>query len=152
MRRKAPLGRKPAVADTPLSLNPQDALVAIMVAVSASDETVRTKELLTIQQIVNDLPVFDGYDQERLTAVSITVFRLFDDENGLDALFKLVKDGLPERLFETAYALACDVAASDGLLRDTELEFLAEVRYQLDIDRLHAAAIERGARARHMRL
>jgi hypothetical protein len=30
------------------------------------------------------------------------------------------------------------------------LEFLAEVRYELNIDRLHAAAIERGARARHL--
>jgi len=27
---------------------------------------------------------------------------------------------------------------------------LAEIRYELGIDRLHAAAIERGSRARHM--
>jgi hypothetical protein len=29
---------------------------------------------------------------------------------------------------------------------------LEEMRYQLTIDRLHAAAIERGARARHLTL
>jgi len=27
---------------------------------------------------------------------------------------------------------------------------LEEIRYELEIDRLHAAAIERGARARHL--
>ena len=40
--------------------------------------------------------------------------------------------------------------AADGLLRQTELQMLQEIRYQFNIDRLHAAAIERGARARHM--
>jgi len=35
-------------------------------------------------------------------------------------------------------------------LRNRELRLLEEIRYELNIDRLHAAAIERGARARHM--
>ena len=48
--------------------------------------------------------------------------------------------------------MACDVAAADGLLGEQELNLLAEIRYELGIDRLHAAAIERGARARHMTL
>ena len=34
---------------------------------------------------------------------------------------------------------------------DTELRLLEEIRYELNLDRLHAAAIERGARARHLR-
>jgi tellurite resistance protein len=34
------------------------ALVAVMVAVSVSDETIRTAELVKIEQIVNNLPVF----------------------------------------------------------------------------------------------
>ena len=130
----------------------EDALVAVMVAVSASDETIRTAELVKIEQIVNNLPVFGAYDADRTRDVSQTVFSLFEDEDGLDALFGLVREALPERLFETAYALACDVAAADGSLRQPELRFLEELRYALDIDRLHAAAIERGARARHLTL
>ena len=133
-----------------MSLSAQDALVAIMVAMSVSDENIRTAELLSMQEQVNHLPVFAGYDTDRMKTVSQTVFELFEDEDGIDALFGLIKDALPERLYETAYALACDVAAADGMLRQTELQFLMEIRYQFDIDRLHAAAIERGARARHM--
>lgn len=130
-------------------LSPQDSLVAMMVAVSASDETIRTSELVTIERIVNHLPVFGGYDQGRIRPVSQMVFDLFSREDGLDTLFARVRESLPAKLHETAYALACDVAAADGAARETELRFLQEMRYEFDIDRLHAAAIERGARVRH---
>ncbi len=133
-------------------LTPEDCLIAVMVAISASDENIRTCELVTIEAIVNHLPVFAGYDADRLRLVSQTVFDLFAVEDGLDALFGLIRENLPEKLNETAYALACDVAAADGTLREEELRLLEEIRYELKIDRLHAAAIERGARARHMTL
>ncbi len=135
---------------TSLSLTSQDALVALMIAVSASDEDIRTAELVKINSTVNNLPVFADYDVDRFNVVVQTVFDLFEQEDGLDALFGLIRTALPERLFETAYALSCDVAAADGMLGEAELRLLEEIRYELNIDRLHAAAIERGARARHM--
>lgn len=136
--------------DQPSSLSPQDALVAIMIAVSVSDESIKTSELVTIERIVNHLPAFAGYDADRIKIVAQIVFDLIEEEDGLDALFGLVRAALPERLNETAYAMCCDVAAADGRLQETELRFLEEVRHEFDIDRLHAAAIERGARARHL--
>ena len=133
-------------------LSPQDSLIALMLTVSASDQNIRTAELVTIQQVVNHLPVFADYDVGRMRDVAQMVFALLEEEDGLDRLFALVRAILPERPFETAYAMACDVAAADGTLRQTELRMLEEMRHELDIDRLHAAAIERGARARHQRL
>jgi hypothetical protein len=47
---------------TDTSLTPQDALVALMITVSASDSSINTSELLTIQSIVNHLPIFGGFD------------------------------------------------------------------------------------------
>ncbi len=138
--------------DNQPTLSPQDSLVAVMIAISASDQNIRTAELVSIESILDHMPVFADYDKDRLKRVSTTVFDLFSEEDGLDALFGLIRENLPEKLWETAYALACDVAASDGLLGESELRFLAEIRYELRIDRLHAAAIERGARARHMQL
>ena len=138
------------VPDTPPSLSPQDALVAVMIAVSASDENMRTSELVAIQRMVNHMPVFADYDADRLRPVAQTVFDLFEEEDGLDALFGLIRDALPDRLFETAYALACDVAAADGQLNEVELRMLEEVRTELSIDRLHAVAIEWSARVRHL--
>ena len=134
----------------PHPLSAQDCLVAVMIAISASDENIRTSELVKIESAVNNLPVFATYDLDRMNTMAQTVFDLFSIEEGLDALFGLIRDNLPDHLFETAYALACDVAVADGKLADGELRLLEEIRYELNIDRLHAAAIERGSRARHM--
>jgi tellurite resistance protein len=133
-------------------LSPQDSLVAIMIAISMSDENIRTSELITIQQVVNHLPIFSEYNSQRIRHVAEITFGLFEEEDGLDSLFKLVKLYLPYKLYETAYALACDVAAADGKLEQPELRLLEEIRYELNIDRLNAVAIEVGARARHTAL
>ena len=132
--------------------NTQDAMVAMMVAASISDAEIKTIELLSIERIVNHLPLFADYNSDRMRPVSQAVYDLFEEEEGLDAFFGLVKDAVPERLYETAYALCCDLVAADGRLREEELRFLQETRYELNISRLHTAAIERGARARHMAL
>ncbi len=134
------------------SFSPQDALVAVMIAESASDEDITNSELLSITRIVDHMPIFANYDSSRTKQVAQVVFDLFEVEDGLDALFGIIRTALPETLYETAYAMACDVAAADGRLHQGELEFMAEIRYELNIDRLHGAAIERGARARHMKL
>ncbi len=136
------------INDAPMTA--QDALVALLITVSASDENIRTAELLRINNMINNLPVFAEFDESHLPVMSQMVFDLLEQEDGLDALFGLVRDALPEKLFETAYALSCDVAAADGLIEGPEARMLEEIRFELNIDRLHAAAIERGARARHM--
>ena len=138
------------MSDISAPMSEQDALVTLMIAVSASDETIKTVELMKIERIVTYLPIFKNFDLDRLKQASQTVFELFEEEDGIDALFGLIRSVLPPHLNETAYALACDVAASDGRLGEIELRFLEEIRYELNIDRLSAAAIERGARARHL--
>ena len=131
---------------------PEDALVAIMISVSASDQTMRTSELLSIERMVNHLPVFSDYSIERITEVSNAVFDILAEEEGLDILWGVVRTALPERLFDTAYAMACDVAAADLRAGEHELRLLEEMRYELNIDRLLASAIEAAARARHRTL
>jgi tellurite resistance protein len=119
-----------------------------MIAVSASDEDIRTSELITIQSIVNHLPIFSDYDVDRIKTVAAMVLDLLSEEEGLDAFFGLIRSSLPESLNETAYVIACDVAAADGKMGQEELRMLQEIRYELSIDRLHGAAIETAARAR----
>ena len=137
------------MSDASVSLSVQDALVAVMFATSASDRNIQTSELVSIEAMVDGLPAFAEYDTDRFRQVSAMVLDMFNDKDGLDAFFDLIRSTLPERMFETAYALACDVAAADGRLGEDELIFLREIRYELSIGRLAAAAIERGASARH---
>ena len=134
------------------ALSSQDALVAVMVAVSAVDQNMTDSELASITGIIDILPVFDDYDRDRTATVSNMVADLFEEEDGLDALIGLIEQALPDHLRETAYALACDVAAADKRVNMSELRFLEMLRHDLRVGRLAAAAIERGARARHQRL
>ena len=68
-----------------------------------------------------------------------------------DTLFEgyVSDDEVIKLLRETAYLLACDVAAADGDATEEELVFLQQLRIALEIDRLVAGAIERAARARY---
>lgn len=128
------------------------ALIYVMVLVSASDADMTDLELEAIAENVRYLPIFKDFETERLFAVAGECTKLLDDANGLDKTLDLIKSWLPPKLCETAYAVACDIAAADATASQEELRLLELLRHKLNVDRLCAAAIERGARARHMRL
>ena len=71
---------------------------------------------------------------------------------GLNQVLDLIVASLPAKLSETAYAIACEIAAADLHVEQEELQLLQHLRYSLDLVRLTAAAIERGVRARHTTL
>ena len=126
----------------------QTALIYTMVLASASDRDMTDAELRTIGDIVNFLPVFRGVNVDELATTAEACAVMLEDEDGLDQILDQVRVALPQKLRETAYALACDVVAVDGTAHQEELRMLEMIRHRLDVDRLNAAAIERGARAR----
>lgn len=128
------------------------ALIYTMVLVSAADRDMTDSELQTMGDIVKHLPVFAAFDPGRLTAVAQECAGLLADPKGLDKIIDVIVKALSPRLRETAYALACDVAAADGRATQEELRVLEILRYRLEVGRLPAAAIERGARARYATL
>lgn len=132
-------------------LSPQDALIATMITVSAVDRDMSDKELREIGATVDVLPIFEGYDRGKIGGVAQAVVDLLQEDSGLETLLGLIKDATPERLHETVYAIACDIAAADGEVQIEEMRLLEMMRHTLEIERLAAAAIERGSRARHMR-
>ena len=133
-------------------ISPHAALIHTMVLVAASDQDMTDAETSTIGDIMRNLPVFHGYDLAQLSADARACVELLRDNDGLDRILRQIRDALPVKLHETAYALACDVAAADGNVTQEEARLLEMIRHQLSIERLAAAAIERGARARHQTL
>ena len=132
--------------------DPHAALINLMVMVSASDADMTDEELRVIGDTVRLLPVFRGFDVDDLPRLAREVTAMLQASDGLDQAMTQIEESLPPHLRETAYAMACDVAAADGKASQEELRLLEIVRHRLGIDRLIAAAIERGARARHMPL
>lgn len=125
------------------------ALIYAMVVGAAADDTLADSELEAIRGIVDHLPVFSDFEKGNLAQIAAAATDMLSEEDGLDAAIALMKEGLPKRLRATAYALACDVVAADGEATQEELRYLEILRHEIEVDRLTAAAIERGAAARY---
>lgn len=132
------------------TISPENALIYIMVTMSAVDRAMSDTELRDIGTIVQTLPAFRDFNPERLIPVAKECAAILQEDGGLDAVFGLVRDALPPHLRETGYALAVEIATADLSVGAEEMRLLQLLRDVLDIDKLVAAAIERGARARHM--
>lgn len=132
------------------TISPENALIYIMVTMSAVDSAMSDIELRTIGGIVKHLPAFEKFDTERLIPVAKECASILQEDGGLDAVFGLVSDALPPHLRETGYAVAVEIASADMPVGQEEMRLLQLLRDALGLDKLIAAAIERGARARHM--
>jgi hypothetical protein len=127
-----------------------EALIYTMVLASAADREMSDPELRSIGDMVRSLPIFLDLDEMEISIISGACAEMLNDEDGLEAVLDFIKDALPEKLRETAYALACDIVAADLAASQEELRLLEILRHRLQLDRLIAAGIERGSRARHM--
>ncbi len=126
----------------------QEALIYLMVITSASDREMTDVELARIGQVVHSWPVFEDFDPDRLIGIAQTCQRMLHEADGLGGVLAMVAKALPERLRDTAYAAAFEVAAVDLEMRLEEVRVLQLIRRELDLDVLTVAAIARGAKAR----
>ena len=125
------------------------ALIYVMVIVSAADGSMSEKELKIIGELTKVLPSFSGFDHSRLLAVCQECAQILQEPDGADAVMGLIDEGLPDVLHETAYWIALEVALADRRIALEEIRILDALRRRLEIDKLTAAAIERGARAKY---
>ena len=125
------------------------ALIYVMVVISASDGAMSEGELHKIGELVKTLPVFRDFDQSRLISNAQECASILQESDGLEAVLGLVNEALPPHLRETAYWLALEVALTDSRIALEEIRVIEAMRRSFGIERLVAAAIERGARARY---
>ena len=130
-------------------ISPHTAIIYLMVTASAADGDMTDGELRLIGTIVRSLPVFRGFNEEQLVRVSQECAAIMSERDGLQTIIGLARQALPDRLRETAFACAVEVAAADDRINQEELRVLELIRSGLHVDRLAAAAIERAAAARH---
>lgn len=134
------------------AISPHQAMIHIMVTMSAADRTMTDAELATIGDVVRTLPFFDDYNVENLISDSRACSQILQETNGLGIVVSNALDVIPEHLHETIYALAVEVVAADRKAEQEELRLLQILRDSLNVDKLSCAAIERGARARFQAL
>lgn len=132
--------------------NAHEALIYLMVITSASDRDMTDVELARIGEVVKSWPVFVDFDQKRLIGVAQDCQELLHEEPGLEGVLELARRAIPERLHDTAYAAAFEVASVDLEMRMEEVRILQRLRHHLSVDALTVAAIERATKARHRTL
>jgi tellurite resistance protein len=128
------------------------ALIYTMVLASVADKNMTDAEVETLSEMVRFLPVFRGFDIDRIPDLTRDCIELLQEDDGIDRALDLIFEALPDHLRETAYAIACDSVAADGRASQPELRLLELMRDKFEVDRLVASAIERGSRARHRTL
>ena len=133
-------------------LTPHEALIYVMITMSAADRQISDRELDRIAEIVRNLPVFMGYDVNNLAKTAERCGDFLSGDESLEDLLETITAALPKKLHETAYALAVEVAAADLRVPDEEIRLLELLRDALHLDKLVTTAIERSARARHQTL
>ncbi|MBP0614614.1 tellurite resistance TerB family protein [Jiella mangrovi] len=134
------------------AMNPQDALVHLLIAVAAADGQISGIEQREFTVLLRTLPVFEGFDEGRLTELAHDCGQLLDKDDGLDEIIANLLNSVPTNLYETAYALAVEVIAADSDASEPELRLLEMLRDAFELDRLTAGAIEHSARVRYRKL
>jgi tellurite resistance protein len=133
-------------------LDAQEALICTMVLVAAADGAITDREIGVMSGLVQTLPAFHDFSSERLESATEAAISLLEEDEGLSHAGQMIRDALEPRLRETAYVLACEVVAADKGASQPVLRMLELVMTELRLDPLVAAAVERGARARHQRI
>lgn len=127
----------------------QEALVYVMVIVSASDRQMRDEELARIGAVIRTLPAFRGFAQARTLEIAQDCQQRLHEEAGLEGVLKLITDALSPEMRETAYALAVDIASADHAFEMEEVRILDLIREQLGVSEIVVDAIDLAASIRH---
>jgi uncharacterized membrane protein YebE (DUF533 family) len=132
-------------------LSAPEALIYAMVTAAAADRRITKEEIGRMNSIVRDLPAFAKLDESWFVNSAQDCGKVLAKPDGVDEVIGLIAESLPPELYETAYVLAAEVAASDLHEHEAEIEFLGLLAAKLSLDKLTCAALERAARARHHR-
>jgi tellurite resistance protein len=113
-------------------LSPAEAFAAITLAATASDGYLSEDEARGISSALSRMKLFRSYPND-------VIGRMFDKllgilrRDGIDRLFNIAKESLPEELREAAFAVATDLVLVDGVVTQEEKEFLNDLYYALGI-------------------
>ncbi len=134
------------------SLDPHEAIIHLMVITSAADRDMTDVEMARIGNVLKTWPVFQDFDQWKLIRVAQDCQQRLQAKDGLQVVLAEASRALPERLHDTAYSAAFEVASVDLEMRMEELRLLELIRGSLSVKPEIIDAIELATKARHRTL
>lgn len=116
------------------ALSPAEAFAAIALAATASDGFLSDEETLGISVTLSRMKLFRSYSNDVMTRMLDKLLSILR-RRGIDALFNIAKECLPQDLRESAFAVATDLVLVEGIVTQEEQEFLNDLYQALGISR-----------------
>ncbi len=119
--------------DALLSLNEAESFAGIIIAAVASDQTLSDEELKFMPVMFSRMRLFHGWSAEQYDDLFDTLFQVLKHQ-GFAAFLNICISGLPEKLRQTAFAVAVDIVLADSTVNREEKDFLYELQKKLGLD------------------
>ena len=111
------------------ALNPQRAMMTLLVATIFSDGDIEEEEYRLLKSICARSPIFSSNTQEEYDRLIKFACEMLNTEEPIVAAAK----HLPSQLRETAFALATDLVLADGIVSNDEESFLEDLGVKLGV-------------------
>jgi len=109
-----------------------EAFAGILLATIACDGHISDDEAFGMTTVLNRMRMFENYSNERFRSLINRLIGILK-KRGIDHVLDRAVEALPEKLRETVFANACDLALADGGIEDDEKDFLDNLQKRLRI-------------------
>ena len=99
------------------NLSPAEAFAGVILVAAAADGYLANEEVQIVISSLYRMQLFQSYPSDHLSRMINRLMRIIETQS-IDALLEIAVNSLPEYLHETAFAIATDIALSDGEVSD----------------------------------
>jgi len=126
--------------ETRTKLSPQESFAGILLAASACDGHISEDEFHQLVAALFRMKLFQRVNEKQFSQVMNKLMGVLK-KNSPEALVDGWCDTLPEELRKSAFANACGIVLSDGVLEDDERQFITDLTAKLGLDAKTAQTI-----------
>jgi tellurite resistance protein len=109
-----------------------EAFAGILLATIACDGHISDDEAFGMTTVLNRMRMYQNYSNERFRTMINRLMGVLK-KRGIEYLLDRAVEALPEKMRETVFANACDLALADGGVEDDEKDFLDDLQKRLRI-------------------
>jgi hypothetical protein len=109
-----------------------EAFAGILLATIACDGHISDDEAFGMTTVLNRMRMYQNYSEQRFRTMINRLMGILK-KRGIEYLLDRAVEALPEKMRETVFANACDLALADGGVEDDEKDFLDDLQKRLRI-------------------
>ncbi|NQU22837.1 MAG: tellurite resistance TerB family protein [Candidatus Nealsonbacteria bacterium] len=126
--------------ETRTKLSPQESFAGILLAASACDGHISEDEFQQLLTALFRMKLFHRVNEKQFNQVLNKLMGVLK-KRGPEVLVDGCCETLPEELRKAAFANACNIVLSDGVLEDDEKQFMSDLTGKLHMDAKTAQTI-----------